>query len=78
MKNDYSKQFRPILEHAYKIAQEFGSKIIVSEHFVLAALRDESGYAFKILTQLRVPIDKMRQEVEEQIEEIGNSGESTT
>ncbi len=78
MKNDYSKQFRPILEHAYKIAQEFDSKIIVSEHFVLAALRDESGYAFKILTQLRVPIDKMKQEVEEQIAEIGNSGESTT
>ncbi|MDE6648605.1 MAG: ATP-dependent Clp protease ATP-binding subunit [Muribaculaceae bacterium] len=78
MKNDYSKQFRPILENAYNIAQEFDSKIIVSEHFVLAALRDESGYAFKILKQLRVPIDKMRQEVEERISDMVNSGESTT
>ncbi|MDE6019217.1 MAG: ATP-dependent Clp protease ATP-binding subunit [Muribaculaceae bacterium] len=78
MKNDYSKQFRPILEQAYNIAQEFDSKIIVSEHFVLAALRDENGYAFKILKQLRVPIDKMRKEVEEQITEMVNSGESTT
>ena len=78
MKNDYSKQFRPILEQAYNIAQEFDSKVIVSEHFVLAALRDENGYALKILKQLRIPIDKMRQEVEEYITDIVNSGESTT
>ncbi len=78
MKNDYSKQFRPILEHAYNIAQEFDSKVIVSEHFVLAALRDENGYALKILKQLRVPIDKMRKEVEEYIADLVNSGESTT
>ncbi|MDE6633275.1 MAG: Clp protease N-terminal domain-containing protein, partial [Muribaculaceae bacterium] len=45
MKNDYSKQFRPILEQSYNIAQEFDSKVITSEHFVLAALRDENGYA---------------------------------
>ncbi|MDE6636964.1 MAG: ATP-dependent Clp protease ATP-binding subunit, partial [Muribaculaceae bacterium] len=78
MKNDYSKQFKPILEHAYNIAVEFNSKMIVSEHFILAALRDETGYAFKILKQLRVPIDKMRQEVEEHIADLVNSGESTT
>lgn len=78
MKNDYSKQFRPILEQAYRIAQEFDSKVIVSEHFILAALRDESGYALKILKQLHAPIDKMKSEVEEHITEITNSGESTT
>ncbi|MDE6696327.1 MAG: ATP-dependent Clp protease ATP-binding subunit [Muribaculaceae bacterium] len=78
MKNDYSKQFKPILEHAYNIAVEFNSKMIVSEHFILAALRDETGYAFKILKQLRVPIDKMRKEVEEHIADLVNSGESTT
>ncbi len=78
MKNDYSKQFRPILEQSYNIAQEFNSKVITCEHFVLAALRDENGYALKILRQLRVPIDKMRKEVEEQIADQVNSGESTT
>lgn len=78
MKNDYSKQFRPILEHAYNIAQEFDSKVIVCEHFVLAALRDENGYALKILKQLRIPIDKMRKEVEDYIADLVNSGESTT
>ena len=78
MKNDYSKQFRPILEQAYSIAQEFNSKVIVSEHFVLAALRDENGYALKILKQLRIPIEKMRKEVEEYISDIVSAGESTT
>ncbi|MDE6479736.1 MAG: ATP-dependent Clp protease ATP-binding subunit [Muribaculaceae bacterium] len=78
MKNDYSKQFRPILEQSYNIAQEFDSKVITSEHFVLAALRDENGYALKILKQLRVPIDKMRKEVEEQISEQISSVEATT
>lgn len=78
MKNDNSKQFRPILEQAYNIAQEFNSKVIVSEHFVLAALRDENGYALKILNKLRVPIDKMRREVEDYITDIVNSGESIT
>lgn len=78
MNNDYSKQFRPLLEQAYNIAQEFDSKVITCEHFVLAALRDENGYALKILRQLRVPIDKMRKEVEEYITEQVNSGESTT
>ena len=78
MKNDYSKQFRPILEQAYSIAQEFESPVITSEHFVLAALRNQEGYAYKILKQLRVPIDKMTKEVEEYITESIKSGESTT
>ena len=78
MKNDYCKQFSPILEEAYSIAQEFDSKVIQSAHFVLAALRDENGYALKILKQLRIPIEKMRREVEEYIADIVSSGESTT
>ncbi len=36
MKNDFSKQFRPILEVAYAEAQNFSSSAILSEHFVLA------------------------------------------
>lgn len=78
MTNDYSKQFRPILEQAYKIAQEFDSKVITSDHFVLAAIRNKDGYAYKILKQLRAPIDKMMQEVEEHIAESVANGETTT
>ncbi len=77
MKNEYSKQFRPILEQAYRIAQEFGSEIISSEHFVLGALRNKEGYAYKILTQIHAPIDKMTQEVEEYIKESSGPREST-
>lgn len=78
MTNDYSKQFRPILEQAYRIAQEFNSKVITSDHFVLAAIRNKDSYSYRILKQLRAPIDKMIQEVEEHISETVASGEATT
>lgn len=78
MTNDYSKQFRPILEQAYAIAQEFNSKMITSDHFVLAALRNKDGYGYKILKQLRAPIDEMKQDVETHITESVASGETTT
>ncbi|MDE6295621.1 MAG: hypothetical protein K2M03_06105, partial [Muribaculaceae bacterium] len=47
MKNDFSKQFLPILERANKLAVELGSSAIRPEHLVLAALRNKDGYAFK-------------------------------
>lgn len=78
MKNDYSKQFRPILEQAFRIAQEFDSKVITCDHFVLAAVRNTEGNAYKILTQINVPFDKMSKELEEHIAESVASGESTT
>ena len=67
MKNDFSRQFRPILEAANGVAQEFNSPVIGSEHFVLASLRNRDGYAFKILKQLNVPIDRMTEELEEHL-----------
>ncbi len=59
MKNDFSKQFRPILELAFAEAQNFHSGAIVSEHFVLGSLRNKDGYASRILRQRNVPIDQM-------------------
>lgn len=53
MKNDFSKQFRPILEVAYAEAQNFSSSAILSEHFVLAALRNKDGYAFKFFANCK-------------------------
>lgn len=47
MKNDFSKQFRPILELAYAEAKNFNSAAIQSEHFVLGSLRNQDGYALK-------------------------------
>lgn len=78
MKNDFSKQFRPILQLASREAARFNSPVITSEHFVLAALTNRDGYAFKILTQLNVPIDKMVEELETYLSDPHAIGETTT
>lgn len=78
MKNDFSKQFRPILELAYAEAQNFQSPAILSEHFVLAALRNKDGYAFKILRQLQVPVDEMTKDIEEYLAGAESPSETTT
>ena len=78
MKNDYSNQFRPIIEIAYKEAQRLNSSVIQSEHFVLGSLRNQHGYAFKILRQLQVPIDEIAMELEEYLSKASGPTESTT
>ena len=78
MKNDYSKQFRPILETAYNEAKRFNSPVIQSEHFVLGALRNQEGYAFKILRQLNIPITDIEQELEQYLLTADAPKETTT
>ncbi len=78
MKNDYSKQFRPILELGYKEAQRFNAPFISCEHIVLASIKNKDGYAFRILNQLHVPIDKIQSELEEYLSEPHVSEETTT
>ncbi|MCH5217058.1 MAG: ATP-dependent Clp protease ATP-binding subunit [Muribaculaceae bacterium] len=78
MKPDFSNQFRPILEKAYAVANELGSPLISSEHFILASLRDKDDYALKILKQLNVPIERMKMILEDQIREHQPGGDSTT
>ena len=78
MKNDFSKQFRPMLEIALNEAKRFNSPVIMPEHFVLGSLRQQDGYAFKILTQLNIPIDKIISELEEYLSEPHQAGETTT
>lgn len=78
MKNDFSKQFRPILDQALAEAGRFSSSVITSEHFILAAVTQKEGYAFKILSQLKVPVDKLRKELEDYLSEHHDPGETTT
>lgn len=78
MKNDFSKQFRPMLELALSEANRFNSPVIMSEHFLLASLRQEEGYAFKILNQLNIPTNKIVEELEEYLSEPHQVGETTT
>ena len=67
-----------MLEIAFNEAKRFDSPVITSEHFVLAALRQQDGYAFKILSQLNIPIDKIVTELEEYLAEPHQTGETTT
>lgn len=78
MKNDYSRQFRPILETAYNEARKFNSPVILSEHFVLSALHNQEGYAFKILNHLHIPINEIENELEEYLKTVEAPKESTT
>ena len=78
MKNDYSRQFRPIIETAYNEARKFNSGVIQSEHFVLGALHNKSGYAYKILNQLNIPVDEIAHELEEFLGSAESPKESTT
>ncbi len=78
MKNDFSKQFRPILEVAYSEACNFQSPAILSEHFVLGALRNKEGYAYKILKQLQVPVEELTKELEDYLIDAQAPVETTT
>lgn len=66
-----------MLELGLGEAKRFDSPVIMPEHFVLGAFRQKEGYAHKILSQLRIPIDKMIAELEEYLGEPHQSGEST-
>ncbi len=78
MKNDFSKQFRPILDLAMEEVKTFQSPAILSEHFVLGSLRNQEGYAIKILRQLQVPVDEMTQEIENYLLNAKAPSETTT
>ena len=78
MKNDYSRQFRPILETAYNEARKFNSPVILSEHFILGALHNQEGYAFKILSHLNIPIKDIENELEQYLLSADSPKESTT
>ncbi|MCM1153260.1 MAG: ATP-dependent Clp protease ATP-binding subunit [Muribaculum sp.] len=78
MKNDYSKQFRAILDAALLEAETVGGGIIRSEHLLLAALSNPHGTCCKILSQLGVPIGKLQSQLKQNIESTEISEEVTT
>lgn len=78
MRNDFSKQFRPILEMAYDEAKLHNNPVIMSEHFLLGTLKNKQGYAYRILMQLKVPVDMIQKELEDYLSESHQLGETTT
>ena len=67
-----------MLELALGEAKKFNSSVIMSEHFLLGSLKQQEGYAYKILNQLNVPVDKIIAELEEYLSEPHQIGETTT
>ncbi len=81
MRNDFAKQFKPILELALAEAQRLGSQAITSEHFLLAALRQkETGNVniVEILRRVNVDIEALVNELEEHITNDKSNIETTT
>ncbi len=78
MNNDFSKQFRPILEIGYEEAKRFESPYISCEHLLLGAIKNREGYAYRILSQLKIPIDKITEDLEEYLSEPHASVETTS
>lgn len=78
MNTDFSKQFKPILETGLQEARNFSSPYITCEHLVLAALKNKEGYAYRIMSQLKLPIERIQQELEEYLSEPHASIETTT
>ena len=78
MNNDFADNFKSVLEQARKESQRFDSPYISSEHFILAAINNRDGHAYKILSRLRIPIEKIAQELEEYLSEPHISSETTT
>ncbi len=78
MNNDFSKQFKPILEIGLEEAKKFDSPYITCEHLVLASVKNKEGYAYRILSQLKIPIEKIQEELEEYLSEPHASVETTS
>lgn len=78
MKQDFSKLFNPILEASAREARRLNSAAITPEHFMLVAVSDKDGYGYKILSQLHVPLDQIRQRIEEDLSLHKDPGETTT
>lgn len=78
MSNDNSRQFIDVLEKAQQEAVNFGSPMIISEHFILSSLRDKKGTVCKILSQLNIDIDALTADIEHYLSETNIRGEATT
>lgn len=67
-----------MLERASEEMRRLGSSAITPEHFVLVAVRDKDGYGYRILNQLRIPLDEIASRLEAYIRTNMDPGEVTT
>lgn len=67
MRNEFERQFKPILDSAVAVAEHLNSPIIRCEHLVLGALQGSESSSRQILSKLNVPLERMEKELENQI-----------
>lgn len=66
MNNDFSKQFKSILEMGRRVAQEYNSNVITSEHLLLGVVSQE-GIVTRLLRQINIPLEDMVDELKEHL-----------
>ena len=79
MRNDFAKHFKQILDLALaEVDRIGGSRVILSEHFLLASLRQEDSTIVRILHKANVNVDNMISDIEEHLRMGAPDVESTT
>jgi hypothetical protein len=66
MNNDFSGQLKNVLDIGRKIAQEYNSNVISSEHFLLGVVTSQ-GTVNTLLRRINVPVDQMIDEIREHL-----------
>ncbi|HYE78346.1 MAG TPA: ATP-dependent Clp protease ATP-binding subunit, partial [bacterium] len=67
----FTQSSKKAIKYATEEAKHYRSDAVDTEHLLLGLLRDEKAFAMKILQQLEVPIEKLRNVIVEDIK-IGN------
>lgn len=67
MINNFEQQFRPILESAVHEAAQLKSPMITVDHLLLAAIRGPETTTRQILTRLRIPMERIIDDLEEHV-----------
>lgn len=77
MNNEFSKQFKHILEIGKNEAQRFDAPCISCEHLVLGALKSREGYIHRIMSHLHIPVEDIESTLENYLKEYKEEGETT-
>ena len=77
MNNDFSGQLKNVLDIGRKIAQEYNSNVISSEHFLLGVVTSQ-GTVNTLLRRINVPVDQMIDEIREHLSIENDDNLSTT
>lgn len=74
MKEQFSNRVRDVLQYSQEEALKLGNDFIGTEHLLLGMIREGEGIAIKILKNLGVDLDKLREAIKERLK--GNVAET--